>query len=64
MCHWKKRSFNIEKCNYILLEEKAMINKLIKQSHIKACINDKLNNKIFNHFFKYIERKENIVTLS
>ena len=41
-----------------------MINKLIKQSHIKACINDKLNNKTFNHFFKYIERKENIVTLS
>ena len=41
-----------------------MINKLIKQNHIKACFNDKLNNKIINHFFKYIERKEKIVTVS
>ena len=41
-----------------------MINTLIKQSDIKACINDKLNDEIINHFFKYLERQENIVTLS
>ena len=50
--------------NDILLGQKAMINTLIKQSDIKACINDKLNDKIINHFFKYLERQENIVTLS
>ena len=41
-----------------------MINTLIKQSDINACINDKLNDEIINHFFKYLERQENIVTLS
>ena len=47
--------------NDILLLQKAMINTLIKQSDI---INDKLNDEIINHFFKYLERQENIVTLS
>ena len=46
----------------ILLGQKAMINTLIKQSDIKACINDKLNDEIINHFFKYLERQENIAT--
>ena len=41
-----------------------MINTLLKQSDIKACINDKLNDEIINLFFKYLERQENIVTLS
>ena len=48
----------------ILLGQKAMINTLIKQSDIKACINDKLNDEIINDFFKYLERQENIATLS
>ena len=48
--------------NDILLGQKAMINTLIKQSDIKACINDKLNDEIINHFFKYLERQENIAT--
>ena len=64
-CVIRKREVSIlRNVNYILLEEKALINKLIKQNHIKACFNDKLNNKIINHFFKYIERKEKIVTVS
>ena len=46
----------------ILLGQKAMINTLIKQSDIKACINDKLNDEIVNHFFKYLEQQENIAT--
>ena len=50
--------------NDILLEQKAIINTLIKQSDIKTCINDKLIDEIINHFFKYLERQENIVTLS
>ena len=41
-----------------------MINTLIKQSDIKALTTDKLNDEIINHFFKYLERQENIVTLS
>ena len=41
-----------------------MINTLSEQSDIKACINDKLNDAIINLFFKYLERQENIVTLS
>ena len=48
--------------NDILLGQKAMINTLIKQSDIKACINDKLNDEIVNHFFKYLEQQENIAT--
>ena len=48
--------------NDILLGQKAMINTLIKQSDIKACINDKLNDEIINHFFKYLEPQENIAT--
>ena len=38
-----------------------MTNRLIKQSDIKALITDKLNDEIINHFFKYLERQENIV---
>ena len=48
--------------NDILLGQKAMINTLIKQSDIKACINDKLNDEIINHFFKYLGPQENIAT--
>ena len=50
--------------NDILLGQKAMINTLIKQSDIIACINDKLNDEIISHFFKYLERQGNIATLS
>ena len=41
-----------------------MINVFVKQSNIKACTKNKLNDQIINHFFKYLERQENIVTLS
>ena len=41
-----------------------MISTLIKQSDIKALTTDKLNDEIINHFFKYLERQENIVTFS
>ena len=40
--------------NDILLGQKAMINTLMKQSDIKACIYDKLNDEIIKQFFKYL----------
>ena len=50
--------------NDILMGQKPMINTLIKQSDIKAYINDKLNDEIINYFFKCLERQEKTVTLS
>ena len=50
--------------NDILLGQKTMIYTLIKLIDTKACISDKLNEEIINHFRIYLERQENIVALN
>ena len=45
-------------------DKSNFIGTLTKQSDEKTCVNDKLNDEIINHFFKYLERQENIVKLS
>ena len=63
-CHSAIGSYKIGNHKWYFVGEKAMINTLSEQGDIKACINDKLNDTIINLFFKYLERQENIVTLS
>lgn len=41
-----------------------MKNPSIKQSDIKACVNNKLNDEIAQHFLKYLEQQETIAILS